>query len=158
MIIVFFGCELEEIKIPNGIKIIPGSAFFGCRSLNRIQLPKQLEEIGGFAFAECHKLSAIALPEKLKRLGFLCFEETKISNIIIPSGGVEIRENIFGNRRRCIRIAFLGMEDIFKWSGDCSFNSCIFYCLPGSSASKYAGEHNIKVKHLSEFKKDIQEA
>jgi hypothetical protein len=43
---------LEEIIIPEGVKVIGFGAFDGCEKLEKITLPKSLEEISLFAFSD----------------------------------------------------------------------------------------------------------
>ena len=60
-----FSNSLEEIVIPEGVKIIDTSAFWYCKNLKKATLPNSIEEIGAKAFAECPLLTDIELPENL---------------------------------------------------------------------------------------------
>ena len=55
----FSNCDLEEIIIPEGVKVIGVGAFDGCEKLEKIILPKSLEEIRHFAFSDCPNLTSI---------------------------------------------------------------------------------------------------
>lgn len=160
---VFEGSGLEEIKLPNLICEIPNHAFRMCENLQNIYLPNRLSRIGNWAFYSCVKLKKLNLPDTLKNVGSQALHNTSINNIIFPSGGIEFGERIldFTTNHNIKRIAFKGTEDDFwprrsfdRYMSRCEF---IFYCLPGSSAQRYARENDIKVKPLSEFEKDIQE-
>lgn len=50
---------LNEITLPENIKIIPSSAFIICTSLTEITLPSNLESIGSSVFQNCNKLTTI---------------------------------------------------------------------------------------------------
>jgi hypothetical protein len=53
---------LEEIVIPNAVKMIEYSAFGGCSGLMTVTLGYGLEEIGACAFEDCILLEQIAIP------------------------------------------------------------------------------------------------
>lgn len=55
----FSNSDLEEIIIPEGVKVIGVGAFDGCEKLEKIILPKSLEEIRHFAFSDCPNLTSI---------------------------------------------------------------------------------------------------
>lgn len=159
---VFRGSGLEEITLPSQISEIPKWAF-AWSDVSAVICPPKLKKIDDNAFYCCDKLTTINLPKSLKRLGDKCFLGTNISNIIIPSNGVDIGYSIFSEycevRRFNVNIAFCGMNDIFdsKKSFSKFGNHFSFYCLPGSSAQQYARQNDIPMKHLSEFENDIKE-
>lgn len=51
--------NLERIKLPEGIKVIPNFAFDGCIALEEIDLPNSCVEIKANAFRGCNKLRLI---------------------------------------------------------------------------------------------------
>ena len=53
------GCK--NTIIPNSVKIINESAFFGCSSLTSITIPNSVDSIGYYAFAYCSSLDTIYL-------------------------------------------------------------------------------------------------
>ena len=53
---------LTEIRMPEGVEVIPWGAFSGCTALKHIELPKSLKEIGPQAFAGCNALPKLKLP------------------------------------------------------------------------------------------------
>ncbi len=50
---------VEEVVVPEGVKIIHPSFFFSCEKLRKVVLPSSLLEIGDFAFYGCSSLSDI---------------------------------------------------------------------------------------------------
>ncbi len=62
----FFGCSnLKKVVIPEGVVKIERSAFANCSSLSEISIPKSLESLGEWAFADCNKLKNITLPKRV---------------------------------------------------------------------------------------------
>ncbi len=56
----FIGClSLNDVHLPDCLKVIGSGAFMGCHFLNYIELPSSLVEIGDMAFCECTNLTLI---------------------------------------------------------------------------------------------------
>lgn len=53
--------ELEEVELPEGIKVIPSLCFEGCRALRLVNIPDSVTTIEEGAFAGCN-----SLPENIK--------------------------------------------------------------------------------------------
>lgn len=77
---------------------------------------------------------------------------------VIPPNAKKINKEAFGNRistarsNNKITLVLLGKEtDILSDKYDTLYDVSLIYCLPGSKAQKYAREHNIPMKPLSEF-------
>ena len=51
--------SINEVVIPETIKIIPLSAFYGCKALTSIYLPSSLEKMEYLAFYGCKQLSDV---------------------------------------------------------------------------------------------------
>ena len=59
----FSGCKnLEEITMPETVKILERYAFRDCAMLKSVVLPDSIESIGGHAFQGCTSLSFVQLP------------------------------------------------------------------------------------------------
>ncbi len=57
---VFEGCDIEHIKLPDGVTVIQDRAFANCVNLITVELPASLKEIGEEAFAFCENLRSIS--------------------------------------------------------------------------------------------------
>jgi len=70
---------IEEVVVPEGVRIIHPSFFFACEKLRKVVLPSTLEEIGAFAFYGCSSLSEISLKNcpALKSVGESAFAGCK---------------------------------------------------------------------------------
>ena len=65
------------------IKVIGGSMFYGCESLNEIIIPESVEEIDEDAFANCHSLTEIASPKSVKKIHGDAFRDcTNLKRVI----------------------------------------------------------------------------
>ena len=66
---VFSKCKsLKQIHLPSSITMIQMGAFFGC-NLEDVELCQGLIEIGIIAFSGCLKLKHIHLPSTVKKIG-----------------------------------------------------------------------------------------
>ena len=91
--------ELTEIFIPNTVKQIGESAFWGCKSLKKVIVPESVEYIGRDAFMDCRALEEIWLPGSLTSIGDGVFCNCKnLKSIIIPKGCQEKFENLLHGR------------------------------------------------------------
>ena len=60
---VFHDCTvLNNVTLPNSLKLIEWGAFSGCRSLSNIDIPANVAEIAGSAFHSCDALTSISIP------------------------------------------------------------------------------------------------
>lgn len=151
---------LESINIPDSIKGIPNGCFSGSKFLSTIILGNKTRDLGHSAFKDCSKLQEISLPESIKMISASCFENTAIKTFILPSSVSEISAETFGSRfssRRYQRdsqviFVFLGKStEIICGQYDTLLFVEQIYCLPGSNVQKFAREHSIPMKPLSEF-------
>ncbi|MCT4634371.1 MAG: leucine-rich repeat protein [Firmicutes bacterium] len=86
---------ITSISIPEGIRIIPRMAFFGCKSLKSVSIPNSVEVIGDCAFRDCYKLENIVIPDGVVTLGLLSFSKSGLRNIEIPSNVKSIGDSAF---------------------------------------------------------------
>lgn len=60
---------LTNVKIPEGVRLIMGNAFYSCLNLERVSLPETLEAIDAYAFFGNEKLPQITFPAALTYVG-----------------------------------------------------------------------------------------
>ena len=114
-----FGCpsgRTGKVVIPDGVKEINESAFYGC-NITDIVIPDSVTEIGVSAFAStdiesftfsksmdtipesmfnsCQNLTDIKIPEHIKKIGRYAFSNISIRSIGLPEGLTEIGVNAF---------------------------------------------------------------
>ena len=83
----FYKCTyINQISLPNTIKIIDSQAFGYCVNLENINFPSNLETISASAFMLCRKLSKIILPSMVKTIGGGAFRDcTGAKELFIPA-------------------------------------------------------------------------
>ena len=64
-----YDSPVNEIVIPDGVKIIADSAFYCCFDLKKLVLPDSLEHIGSGAFYRCENLSELTVGRGLRSIG-----------------------------------------------------------------------------------------
>ncbi len=67
---------VTSIIIPNGVTVIPASAFRGCTGLTSITIPDSVTSIGFGAFSGCSKLTSITIPDSVTRISGEAFLDT----------------------------------------------------------------------------------
>ena len=94
----FEGSALEEIHIPDGVKVIHYSAFKDCTSLRSVHLPKNLQSILHNAFQGCSSLTSVYIPQGTYEITKDAFRDcASIRSIYIPASVKEIADNVFLN-------------------------------------------------------------
>lgn len=77
--------ELKE-KDLDGLTLIGGYAFYGCKQLTSAKLPKTITALNGAAFQNCTALTTVELNETLKYISANAFQGcTALNEITIPA-------------------------------------------------------------------------
>jgi cytoskeletal protein CcmA (bactofilin family) len=141
--------RLKEVIIPEGVKKIRPSFFYGCSNLIKIGLPGSLEEISNFAFFDCKSLKEIDFGEcaGLRVIGESAFENCSALEKVVfgPSlqrigeaafsGCTDLREADFSGSKllaeipshiflRCENLAKIKLPPAAKKIGVSAFNNC----------------------------------
>ncbi len=71
----FKGCQMQSVKVENGVGSIGNNAFQNCNQLSSIGFvePTNLKEIGDYAFAGCTYLTSVKIPDQVQKLGNCAF-------------------------------------------------------------------------------------
>ena len=71
----FKGCQMQSVKVENGVGCIGNNAFRDCNQLSTIGFvePTNLKEIGDYAFAGCTYLTSVKIPDQVQKLGNCAF-------------------------------------------------------------------------------------
>ena len=93
----FDGCSnLEEIEIPDGVRVIPKMCFVECKQLRRVRLPQHLTCIEERAFSACENLQCITFPDSLERIDHLAFNGCRsIKGLELPERTTAISTTAF---------------------------------------------------------------
>ena len=115
-------------EVPDGTTRLDQNSFKGNTSITEVTLPDSLEIIGENTFAGCSKLQKIILPAKVTKIENSAFRNCpELMQIVIQKNVTEIAENAFENSP-----------------------NVVIYGESGSYAEKYASQHNIPFRLLSE--------
>lgn len=86
---VFKNCKsLQNINLPQNIKIIGKEFFCGCTNLTTINLPESCTAICDNAFKDCISLKELTFPKQLNGIGYSAFEKSGLS------GKIQLPDNI----------------------------------------------------------------
>ena len=114
--------SLEEIVIPNTVKVIEEYAFLGCSVLTIATLGDRLEEIGGYAFKSCKSLEEIVIPNAVKAIKKGAFQGcSALTAVTLGEGLEEIGKRAF---RRCTSLQRIVIPHKVKTIDDTAFAKC----------------------------------
>lgn len=90
--------KLTGVTLPDSLKALPDSAFYGCENLKKVELPNTLEYIGHAAFSGCGKLEEISIPESVTSIENYAFTGcTSLKSVTLPPKITAIGEGIFAS-------------------------------------------------------------
>ena len=93
----FRGCTgLKTLIIPSGVDSIYSSAFYDCNGLTQLTFNAGLVSIGSAAFRNCSALTNVVLPNTLETLGSSSFEGcSNLVTVQLPASMSSIGSNAF---------------------------------------------------------------
>ncbi len=117
----FEGCNyLEEVVLPNDLKVIDKAAFYGCDCLKRISIPESVKEIRDDAFTDCISLTSITLPDGLEKLKSNAFKGcTNLAPVTIPANakdGYSSVDPCFFGHYHDKRVTTTGNEYVYSYT------------------------------------------
>lgn len=72
------GANVEKVKIPDSIKLIPAECFSNMKKLRTVSLPKSLEKLGQSVFMNCTSLESVVFKgNKVTSIPFRSFKNCK---------------------------------------------------------------------------------
>lgn len=114
--------ELTEVIIPESVEIIGCCAFENCKKLEKVTISEGVKEIGESAFSGCMSLQHVVLPDSVTKVDIRAFQDcTSLESIVLSKSLKEIEQHAFSG---CSSLRELlipaSMETI--WPG--SFSRC----------------------------------
>ncbi len=91
----FSGSGLEEVNIPDSVKMISFKAFFACPKLHTVNIGGNNATYEESAFANCMKLKSLTVSEGVASLGRRAFSCCKVLETINISKNTVIGEDAF---------------------------------------------------------------
>jgi len=102
----FEKCDVQEVVMTDGIRVIEESAFKGCSNLKQVIFPTTLREIGTAAFLGCFNLVTAALPRSLEQIGDYAFSSTNLRQVEHPQALYWLGEGVYKDCKRLSSIEF----------------------------------------------------
>lgn len=121
---ILSGADVEEVILPDTVKEIGDSAFYGCKSLKTIELPEGLEKLGPMCFHSCEGLEEITIPSTVKEVGgalYPTFEDSGLKKITFAEGTTGIPSSIFQGASKLTEVV---LPESMKTIGSYAFMSC----------------------------------
>ena len=59
---LFYGTQVQEVVIPEQVKMIEDDAFVNCKNLRKVVFPEGLRFIGSDIFGGCYQLTEVNIP------------------------------------------------------------------------------------------------
>jgi hypothetical protein len=166
--------EITSVTIPASVNKIEDKAFFCCNKLSSVKIKGSDITIGNAAFCECRSLEDITFPSIIKSIGSFAFSQTRWLDVESKKNPLVIVGNILIDGDACsdkvvvpdfvttiTDYAFSSNYEVTDFTipssvtniGDNAFNEFINNVISGnegSYAQKYAKEHNITFKMITE--------
>ena len=105
---IFAECSsLTEVKIPEGIRLIPEEAFVGCLAVQSFNLPNTITNIGARAFSGLTQMTSFAFPAEVETIADEAFAGcVNLASLSLPEGVKHIGSRAFDG------LALLARADI----------------------------------------------
>jgi len=87
----FLGTGIEEIDLPESVKVIEAQAFYNCDKLTEITIPNKVTTLGNEVFWACDSLERVILPSKIKNMGRNLFSKNSFLKIYAPKGSASYK-------------------------------------------------------------------
>lgn len=106
----FEGTKLETVDLSNTqIKKLPNGSFYNCEKLNDVKLPIELTDIGERAFYKS-AIASITFPSFLQKIDAWAFQNTKLTNVVIPTKTGHIGDGAFSDNAKLTTVVVNGLE------------------------------------------------
>lgn len=107
----FMGCSVEEVVMPDSVKMIGNETFSCCKYLKKINLSKNLQkttnQLGNNAcFKKCERLKGIEIPARIKGIpNMMFFGCRELSEVVFHDGLEVIGASAFASCRNLKKVS-----------------------------------------------------
>lgn len=107
----FMGCNVEEVVMPDSVKMIRNEAFSCCKYLKKINLSKNLQKItnqlgNNACFKKCESLKGIEIPAGIKEIpNMMFFGCSELSEVVFHDGLEVIGASAFASCRKLKKVS-----------------------------------------------------
>ncbi|WP_407385897.1 leucine-rich repeat protein [Ruminococcus sp.] len=109
----WYGAEITDVVIEEGVTSIGSEAFFGCTGLTSVTIPDSVTSIGDGAFHSCTGLTSVTIPDSVTGIGKFAFCDCRgLTSVTIPDSVTEIGNNAFSN---CYGLTSVHIIDLAAW-------------------------------------------
>ncbi len=116
------GAKQGKIQLPDDLKDIRKTAFYGCENVTDIVLPESLTNIERNAFQRCKSLTDIIIPKNVTNIGDSAFYNcTELKSIKITGSVTEIGKETFC---WCKNLAEIELPDSLLSIKESAFQGC----------------------------------
>ena len=136
----FYGCEsLTSISLSDGITSIKPYTFYGCTSLTNVYIPSSVTSIGKEAFYNCSSIVSLKLPDSVTDIGEEVFYGCSgLTDVIFPPSITSIPNYSFTN---CSSLLSISLPQALTEIGTQAFSDCHsikFIDIPSSVTKIYS--------------------
>ena len=107
----FMGCSVEEVVMPDSVKMICNESFSCCKYLKKINLSKNLQKItnqlgNNACFKKCESLKGIEIPAGIKEIpNMIFFGCSELSEVVFHDGLEVIGASAFASCRKLKKVS-----------------------------------------------------
>lgn len=119
----FMGCSVEEVVMPDSVKMICNEAFSSCKYLKKINLSKKLQKItnqlgNNACFKKCERLKGIEIPAGIKEIpNMMFFGCRELSEVVFHDGLEVIGASAFASCRNLKKVSLSKtVKRIERWA------------------------------------------
>lgn len=102
----FAGMPIVAMRIPEGISTLTNNTFSRCAQLQEVILPNTLKVLGATCFGWCGNLSKIDLPDELTEIQTYVFYQCALEDVVIPAAVSMIRDSAFSGITKLKTVTF----------------------------------------------------
>lgn len=119
----FYGCKkLRELEMPASVEEVDDGAFYGCTELREVRMSPNIATAGEYIFERCASLEKVDIPEGVRALPRSIFCGcSSLADIKLPSSLVSIDPLAF---KDCISLKEIIIPEGVRDIGGCSFEMC----------------------------------